>query len=71
MKSYPLPLQLTQPVATASDLDTLLSSSFEGTYDHETQVRTPMNNGGGFNTNSQCVNFGLIQVDDVLQDIGL
>ena len=50
--NLPLPLELTEPEAMASDLVTMLGES------HEHHKRS----------NSQCVNYGLIQIDDVQID---
>lgn len=73
--SMPLPLELTRPVAMASDLDTLLTTSLdvENTkYNPETQVRAPeMWHKGGHNTSSKCVNNGYFQIDDILQDFSI
>jgi len=70
--SMPLPLALAQPVAMASDLETLLTEKLSPTYDSKTQLGAPeMWNHGGRGTSSNCVNFGLIQVDDVVNDISL
>lgn len=73
MSAYalPLPLQLSQPVALAADLDTLFAESLDvrdSKYDPLTQMRMWRRRGGGHNTSSKCVNYGLIQIDDVLQD---
>ena len=68
----PLPLELTLPVAMASDLNTLLAESLDvgnTKYNPETQVRAPeMHHRRGHNTSSKCVNNGYIQIDDILQD---
>jgi hypothetical protein len=71
--ALPLPLQLNQPVALASDLETLLAERFDVEnvkYDPLTQVRAPemWRRGGGHNTSSKCVNYGYVQIDDILQD---
>src|SRR5437764_11575724 len=71
--ALPLPLQLNQPVALASDLETLLAENLDVEnvkYDPLTQVRAPemWRHHGGHNTSSRCTNYGLIQVDDILQD---
>lgn len=70
--TLPLPLELNRPKALASDLDTLLRVD-STKYNPETQMRPPemWNRGGGHNTNSTCVNYGFIQVDDILQDFSL
>jgi hypothetical protein len=62
-------LELNQPVEMASDLETQLSASFDvgsTKYNPETQVTAW---GHGRSTSSKCVNYGFLQVDDVLQDI--
>ena len=72
--NYPLPLELTKPVAMPTDLDTALTASLDvenSKYNPETQVRMWNHGGGGHNTNSTCVNYGFIQVDDILQDFSL
>lgn len=70
--SMPLPLALTQPVALASDLETMLAEKLFTTYDPKTQLGAPeMWSDGGHGTSSQCNNYGVIQVDDVLNDISL
>jgi hypothetical protein len=74
--NLPLPLELTRPVTMTSDLDTAIAKSYEvenTRYNPETQTRAPEmgGHGGGHNTNSQCVNWGFIQVDDILQDFDL
>ncbi|HET9918598.1 MAG TPA: hypothetical protein VFQ30_02060 [Ktedonobacteraceae bacterium] len=70
--SMPLPLELTRPVGMASDLDTMLAEDL-GTseYNHETQMGSPEMWHHGKRTNSTCVNYGLIQIDDILQDFNL
>ncbi len=70
--ALPLPLQLTQPVTMAADLETLLARSLDVSntkYDPVTQTRAPEMRGGGTHTSTKCVNHGLIQIDDVLSDI--
>ncbi len=69
--TLPLPLELAQPVAMASDLDTLLTESLDvgnTRYDPESQMGAPEMHHRRNRTNSKCVNFGLIQIDDILQD---
>ena len=69
--SYPLPLELTKPVPMATDLDAALTAHVGDThYDPETQVRM-CHRGGGHNTSSKCVNYGGVQIDDILQDFSL
>jgi hypothetical protein len=69
--ALPLSLELTRPVPMEADLDTLLSVR-TAKYDPKTQSCGGGGGGGGgeggHNTNSTCVNYGFIQVDDVLQD---
>ena len=74
--SLPLPLELSKPVALASDLDTLLMDNLDvenARYDPLTQMRAPemWRRHGGHNTNSKCVNNGFIQIDDILQDFSV
>jgi hypothetical protein len=75
--SLPLPLELTRPVAMATDLDTAMAKSYEvenTRYNPETQTRAPEMWGhghGGHNTSSKCVNYCGIQIDDILQDFSL
>jgi hypothetical protein len=72
--SYPLPLELTRPVPMATDLDTALTANLGDThYDPRTQVSVGHHKEGegGHNTNSTCVNYGYIQVDDILNDFRL
>lgn len=82
--NLPLPLELTRPVAMATDLNTALAKSYEVSstrYNPETQMSVPeMGCGcgggggrhhGGHNTKSKCVNWGFIQIDDILQDFNL
>lgn len=72
--NYPLPLELTKPVAMATDLDTALMKGLDvetSKYNPETQVRMWGHRRGGHNTNSKCVNYGCIQIDDILQDFSL
>jgi hypothetical protein len=52
----------------ASDLKTLLGAD-SAKYDPQTQVGVRAH-GGTANSNTQCVNFGVVQVDDVIADIG-
>ena len=66
--ALPLPLALSQPVPMASDLKTLLGAD-SAKYDPQTQVGVRAH-GGTANSNTQCVNFGVVQVDDVIADIG-
>jgi len=73
--NYPLPLELTKPVAMTTDLDSALTANLDvdsTRYNPETQVRMwKHNKGGGHNSNSTCVNCGYIQVDDILNDFDL
>jgi hypothetical protein len=74
--NLPLPLELTQPVAMATDLSTALAKSYDVSntrYNPETQMGTPemWRHHGGHNTKSKCFNGGFIQIDDILQDFHL
>ncbi|MGH2345455.1 MAG: hypothetical protein ACRDG4_09540 [Chloroflexota bacterium] len=66
-KALPLPLELSKPTALETSLNSLLCASSESaTYDPRTQVAG--GRCGGYNTSSNSVQFGLINVDDVLND---
>lgn len=72
--NLPLPLQLTQPVAMPSDLNTALANSYDLSntrYNPETQVSWGGHHHHGKRTNSKCFNGGFIQIDDILQDFHL
>jgi hypothetical protein len=74
--NLPLPLELTQPVAMATDLSTALVGS-KTSYNPETQMSSPAvdwegrGHHHGKRTNSKCFNGGFIQIDDILQDFHL
>lgn len=68
--NLPLPLELTKPVPMAADLDMVLAANRGvATYDPQTQLCC--GGGGGHNTSSKCVNYGFLQVDDILQDFSI
>jgi hypothetical protein len=74
--NLPLPLELTRPVAMTTDLDTAIAKSYDVSntrYNPETQMVAPemWKHHGGHNTKSKCVNYGYVQVDDILQDFHL
>ena len=72
--NLPLPLELTRPVAMATDLNTAIANSYDTTrYNPETQMSAPemWKHHGGHHTKSKCVNNGFIQIDDILQDFHL
>jgi hypothetical protein len=54
MTRLPLPLQLTEPVLLAGDLDTQLHATYAREYDPKTQLCT--GGGGGGGSNSFCHN---------------
>jgi hypothetical protein len=72
--NLPLPLELTQPVAMASDLNTALAKSYDVSntrYNPETQMSYGECHHRRRRTNSKCYNGGFIQIDDILQDFHL
>ena len=65
--AMPLPLQLSKPAPMAADLATLVRAEYaQTTYDPNTQMAGGW---GGYRTSSNSSQFGLINVDDVLNDI--
>ena len=68
---YPLPLELARPTPMAADLDTLLRTQLGGSsYDPTVQCGGGGDHGHG-GSNSTCVNWGFLQVDDILNDFSL
>ena len=73
--TLPLPLELTQPNRQISDAEALIREMFateSAQYNPETQMREGSLEpvfGDQTDTNSKCTNNGVLQVDDVLQDI--
>lgn len=66
----PLTLEMSQPMLLSADLETLLAHERgvdNAMYDPTTQIGVYAR--GHNRTSSRCVNFGLIQIDDVLQDL--
>jgi hypothetical protein len=76
--TLPLVLELSQPTQLDTDPQTLFRDGLllESTkYNPETQLREDTEGrahflmGGGKFTNSQCWNFGVLNIDDVINDV--